>query len=92
MTVQELMERTGMKESGIALAWLKDAFHLLQSNSIEDLKTVKYNIIDGERDYLLPQDMIAVKHISVKDTSDDKYKRIRRLTSQPNMTEDTDPE
>jgi hypothetical protein len=92
MTVQELMERTGMKESGIALAWLKDAYHLLQSNSIEDLKTVKYNIIDGERDYLLPQDMIAIKHISVKDTSDDKYKRIRRLTSQPNMTEDTDPE
>ena len=92
MTVQELMERANMKESGLALAWLKDAYHLLQSNSIEDLKTVKYNIIDGERDYLLPQDMIAVKHISVKDTSDDKYKRIRRLTSQPNMTEDTDPE
>tara|TARA_R110002051_G_scaffold225904_1_gene288752 strand:+ start:130 stop:408 length:279 start_codon:yes stop_codon:yes gene_type:complete len=92
MTVQELMERANMKESGLALAWLKDAYHLLQSNSIEDLKTVKYNIIDGERDYLLPQDMIAIKHISVKDTSDDKYKRIRRLTSQPNMTEDTDPE
>ena len=92
MTVQELMERVGMNESGLALAWLKDAFHLLQSNSTEDLKTVKYNIIDGERDYLLPQDMIAIKHISVKDTSDDKYKRIRRLTSQPNMTEDTDPE
>ena len=81
-----------MKESGLALAWLKDAFHLLQSNSSEDLKTVKYNIIDGERDYLLPQDMIELKHISVKDTSDDKYKRIRRLTSQPYMVEDTDPE
>ena len=81
-----------MKESGLALAWLKDAFHLLQSNSSEDLKTVKYNIIDGERDYLLPQDMIELKHISVKDTSDDKYKRIRRLTSQPFMVEDTDPE
>ena len=92
MTVQELMERANMKESGLALAWLKDAFHLLQSNSSEDLKTVKYNIIDGERDYLLPQDMIELKHISVKDTSDDKYKRIRRLTSQPYMVEDTDPE
>ena len=92
MTVQEIMERVGMKESGLALAWLKDAFHLLQSNSSEDLKTVKYNIIDGERDYLLPQDMIELKHISVKDTSDDKYKRIRRLTSQPFMVEDTDPE
>ena len=92
MTISELMERAGMKESGLALAFLKDAFHLIQSNSVEDTKTVKYNIIDGERDYLLPQDMIAIKHISVKDTSDDKYKRIRRLTSQPNMTEDTDPE
>ena len=92
MTVQEIMERVGMKESGLALAWLKDAFHLLQSNSTEDLKTVKYNIIDGERDYLLPQDMVNIKHISVKDTSDDKYKKIRRLTSQPYMTEDTDPE
>ena len=92
MTVQEIMERANMKESGLALAWLKDAFHLLQSNSSEDLKTVKYNIIDGERDYLLPQDMIELKHISVKDTSDDKYKKIRRLTSRPYMTEDTDPE
>ena len=92
MTVQEIMERANMKESGLALAWLKDAFHLLQSNSSEDLKTVKYNIIDGERDYLLPQDMIELKHISVKDTSDDKYKRIRRLTSQPYMVEDTDQE
>jgi hypothetical protein len=92
MKVEELMERAGMEESGLALAWIKDAFHLLQSNSTEDLKTVKYNIIDGERDYLLPQDMIAVKHISVKDTSDSKYKKIRRLASQPYMTEDTDPE
>ena len=40
MKVEELMERAGMQESGLALAWLKDAFHLLQSNSTEDLKTV----------------------------------------------------
>ena len=92
MTIEELMERANMKESGLALAWLRDAFHLLQSNSNEDLKVVTYSIIDGERDYLIPQDMIALNNISVKDTSDDKYKRIRRLTSQPYMVEDTDPE
>ena len=87
MTIQELMERANMKESGLALAWLKDAFHLLQSNSTEDTKVVKYNIIDGERDYLIP-----LNNISVKDTSDKKYKRIRRLTVQPITSEDTDPE
>ena len=86
------MERVGMKESGLALAWLKDAYHLIQSNSKEDLKVVKYNIIDGERDYLIPQDMVAIDSVSVKDTSDDKYKKIRRLNTQPPTTEDTDPE
>jgi len=92
MTIEELMERANMKESGLALAWLKDAFHLLQSNSNEDLKVVKYNIIDGERDYLIPQDMIGLKSISVYDTSDQKYKKIRRLNTKPVTTEDTDPE
>ena len=92
MTISELMERAGMNESGLDLAMIKDAFHLIQSNSTEDTKTVKYNIIDGERDYLLPQDMIAVKTISVYDTSDQKYKKIRRLNTQPPTTEDTDPE
>ena len=92
MTVQELMERANIKESGVALAWLKDAFHLLQSNSTEDLKVVKYNIIDGERDYLIPQDMVALNNISVKDTSDDKYKRIKRLVNQPHyILEDVSP-
>ena len=92
MKIQELMERVGMKESGLALAWLKDAYHLIQSNSKEDLKVVKYNIIDGERDYVIPQDMVAIDSVSVKDTSDDKYKKIRRLNTQPPTTEDTDPE
>ena len=38
------------------------------------------------------QDMIELKHISVKDTSDNKYKKIRRLTTQPHyLAEDTSP-
>ena len=43
MTISELMERAGMKESGLALAMIKDAFHLIQSNSTEDTKTVNNN-------------------------------------------------
>ena len=42
-------------------------------------ETLKQNIIDGEKDYLLPQDSVAIKTISVKDTNDNKYKRIKRL-------------
>jgi len=92
MTVQEIMERAGTKDTSLVLAWLKDAVHLIQSSSTDKLKVVKYNIIDGEREYLLPQDMIAVKSVAVKDTNDKKYKRIKRLVHDPIIREDTDPE
>jgi len=92
MTVQEIMERVGAKETTLVLAWLKDAVHLIQSNTKERLKVAKHNIIDGERDYSLPQDLVAIKSISVKDTIDKKYKRIKRMVHDPVVTEDTDPE
>ena len=92
MTVLEIMERSGVEGTTLALAWLKDAVHLIQSNTKERLKVEKYNIIDGEREYLLPQDLIAIKSISVKDTNDNKYKRIKRLVHDPVVREDTDPE
>jgi len=92
MKVLEIMERTGTKETTLVLAWLKDAVHLIQSNTKERLKVAKHNIIDGERDYSLPQDLVAIKSISVKDTNDKKYKRIKRMIFDPVVTEDTDPE
>ena len=92
MTVQEIMERSGMKETTLAIAWIKDAFHLIQSNNKEHTKVQKSNIIDGIRKYPFPADMIALKSISVKDTTDSKYKKIRRLVGEPTVTEDTDPE
>jgi hypothetical protein len=36
--------------------------------------------------------MVAIDSVSVYDTSDQKYKKIRRLNTQPPTTEDTDPE
>jgi len=92
MTIQEIMERAGTKDTTLAIAWMKDAFHLIQSNVKESTKVQKSNIIDGIRKYPLPADMIALKSISVKDTTDDKYKKIRRIIQEPTVTEDTDPE
>ena len=92
MTVQEIMERAGTDNTTMTVAWLKDAIHLIQSSSNDKLKVVKYNIIDGEREYLLPQDLIAVKSVAVKDTNDKKYKRIKRHVHDPVIREDTDPE
>ena len=41
MTVQEIMERSGMKNTTLTIAWIKDAIHLLQSNSKEKVKSKK---------------------------------------------------
>ncbi len=92
MTIQEIMERTGLKETGLAKAWIKDAVQLIRSQYPENVKIDKQNIIDGEREYILPADMISLLSISVKDTSDNKYKRIRRVSNDVILKEDTDPE
>ena len=96
MTVLEMMERSGTNETTLSIAWVKDAIHLIQSNSKERLKVSKQDVIKAvdsdDNRYLLPADMIALESVSIKDTSDSKYKKIRRLTSQPGyMVEDTSP-
>ena len=96
MTVLELMERAGTNETTLSIAWIKDAIHLIQSNSKERLKVTKRDVIKSvdsdDNRYLIPADMVALDSVSIKDTSDSKYKKIRRLTSQPGyMVEDTSP-
>ena len=92
MTILEIMERTGMKDTTLAVAFIKDAIHLMQSQVDIHTATWKTNITDGTRDYPFPANMIKLDTISVKDTTNSKYKRIRRLTHSPIVTEDTDPE
>lgn len=92
MTVQEIMERAGTSETTLAIAWIKDAIHLIQSQYDDNISTWKTDITDGTREYPFPANMIALKSISVKDTTDDKYKKIRRIIQEPVVTEDTDPE
>ena len=96
MTVLEMMERAGTSETTLSIAWVKDAIHLIQSNSKERLKVSKQDVIKAvdsdDNRYLMPADMIALESISIKDTSDSKYKKIKRLTSQPGyMVEDSSP-
>ena len=92
MTVLEIMERTDTEDTTLTVAWIKDAIHLIQSNTDENVATWETNITDGTREYPLPANLIRVKSISVKDTNDKKYKKIRRLVHDPTVREDTDPE
>ena len=95
MTIQEIMERTGMTNTSMVIAMVKDAFHLLQSNEDETRK-VSYSSIttasDGDdNQYDLPADLVSLKNISVKDTTDDKYKKIKRLAHEHYVVEDVTP-
>ena len=92
MRLKEIMDRVGMKETGLTVALVKDAIALIQSQVDDNVATWKTNITDGTREYPFPANMIKLRSISVKDTNDKKYKKIRRLTHNPIVSEDTDPE
>jgi|TARA_R100001594_G_scaffold123720_1_gene160259 hypothetical protein len=96
MTVLEAMERANIKETTLAIAWIKDAIHQIQSSTKEKIKSSKQDVIKSvdsdDNVYILPGDMISLNSVSIKDTSDNKYKKIRRLTHQPEyLIEDTAP-
>ena len=96
MTVLEVMERLDMKEETLVINWIKDAIHLIQSNSKENMTSTKIDLIKSVNSednlYLLPNDLISLENVSIKDTSDSKYKKIRRLTTQPHyLAEDISP-
>ena len=65
---------------------------MIQSQVDDNVATWKTNITDGTREYPFPANLIKLKSISVKDTSDKKYKKIRRMSSPATVREDTDPE
>lgn len=92
MTILEVMERVGTRDTELTLAWVKDAVNLMQSNTKENLKVKKQALTKNQRDYDLPADVVAIESISILDTEDDnKYKRIRRLAFPTTVSEDTNP-
>ena len=95
MTIQEIMERTGLTDYSLAKAYINDAIHLIQSTTEDSVKVSYSNIVvasDGDdHQYDLPADLISLKSLSVKDTQDSKFKKIRRLSVSPTVAEDDTP-
>ncbi len=92
MKILEIMERANTRDTKLVIAYVKDAINLIQSSHEIDTKVNKQNIVADTRDYDLPSDLVAIKHVSVLDTEDDnKYKIIRRLQNEPVVSEDTNP-
>jgi len=83
--INEVMERSGMTQTGRAVAYIKDGLDEI-SHMIEDyVQEESVNIVADKRYYDLPSDMIKIRDIRVKnhDNDDDKYRSIPRVMSEP---------
>ena len=93
MKVQEVMERAGITETGRAIAYIKDALEEINMVSPTHITTVRINIVENQRYYDLPHDMLKITDIRCKNhfNSKDEYRSIPRHISEP-YTEDADQE
>ena len=78
MKVQEAMERAGMKETGRAIAYIKDAMEEINMISPTHVTTTRINIVENQRYYDLPNDMIKLLDERCKNhfISKDEYRTI----------------
>ena len=87
MKVKNLMERSGIQETGRALAYLRDGLEELNIISETDIKTKRINIEQNKRFYDLPSDLVQLKSVRVKNhlNSKDEYRNIPRLLYEPKI-------
>ena len=85
MKVQEIMERTGIRETGKAIAYIKDA--LVEMNLLAEthVTTARIDIEKDQRFYDLPNDLIKVLDVRCKNhlNTKDEYRSIPRAIGNP---------
>ena len=93
MKVQEIMERTGMTETGRAVAYIKDALEEMNIMSETHITTERIDIAENQRYYNIPNDALQLKDIRCKNhlNSKDEYRSIPRMIGEP-IIEDADQE
>ena len=85
MTVKEIMERVGMTETGLAVAYIKDALEEVQMLTEVHTRLERFDITADQRFYTLPNEMVKMIDIRMKNhlNSKDEYRSIPRTIHQP---------
>ena len=93
MKVQEVMERAEIKETGRAIAYIKDALEEINMISPTHVTTVRIDIAENQRYYDFPHDMLKLTDIRCLNhfNTKDEYRTINRHLFDP-YTEDADQE
>ena len=91
MTVNELMERVGMVETGRALAYIKDGLDEMNMIAETHVNVERIDITADQRYYTIPVDAIKIIDIRCKhhENTNSKYRSIPRSIHKP-PTEDAD--
>ena len=91
MTVQELMERIGLNQTGRAVAYIKDGLEEIQMLTEVHTRLERFDITENKRFYTLPNEMVKMIDIRVKNhlNSKDEYRSIPRMIHKP-ATKDAD--
>ena len=91
MTVNELMERVGIKQTGRAIAYIKDGLDEMNMMAETHVNVDRIDITADQRYYTMPADAIKIIDIRCKhhDNTDSKYRSIPRSIHKP-PTEDED--
>ena len=89
MKVQEVMERAGTKETGRAIAYIKDALEEMNILSTTNVDTERIDITKDQRFYKIPNDALKILSIRVKNhlNSKDEYRAIPRLINEPKIVD-----
>tara|TARA_E500000305_G_scaffold95451_1_gene85018 strand:+ start:186 stop:467 length:282 start_codon:yes stop_codon:yes gene_type:complete len=91
MTVQELMERAGITETGRAVFYIKEALHEVAITSETHIATERIDIVADKRFYEFPVDAIKILDIRCKNHNNgsDEFRSIPRSVYEP-FTKDSD--
>ena len=92
MKVKEIMERAGMVETGKAVAYIKDGLEEINMLTETHTKVASFDITENQRFYTLPNEMIKMIDIRVKNhlNSKDEYRSIPRMIHQPTIKDAND--
>ena len=91
MTVNELMERVCLNQTGRAIAYIKDGLDEMNMMAETHVNVERIDITADQRYYTMPMDAIKIIDIRCKqqDNNDSKYRSIPRSIHKP-PTEDSD--
>ena len=91
MKVREIMERIGIKQTGRAIAYIKDGLDEINTLAETHIETSRIDLNKDQRFYKLPDQAVKVLDIRCKnhDNGNDEYRSIPRLIYEPQI-KDTD--